>query len=70
MEFLELLLISATLVIIAVAGMAVRLLLVRDGKFSGGSCKSTPAMESQGISCACGDEGSCNRNPDEETNKN
>jgi hypothetical protein len=65
MEFLELLLISVALVIIAVAGMAVRLLLVRDGKFSGGSCRSTPEMERQGISCACGEEGSCGRRSDE-----
>jgi hypothetical protein len=66
MEFIELVLISVALVIIAVAGMAVRLLLVRDGKFSGGSCRSTPEMERQGITCACGDEGSCNRSSEEE----
>jgi hypothetical protein len=66
MEFLELLVISAAFVILAFAGMAVRLLLVRDGKFSGGSCRSTPEMERQGINCACGEEGSCNRKPGEE----
>ena len=59
MEFLELVLISIALVIVAVAGLGVRLLLVKDGKFSGGSCSSSPGLESRGISCACGGEDSC-----------
>jgi hypothetical protein len=59
MEYIELILISIALVILAVAGMAVRLLFVRDGKFSGGSCRSTPELEKQGITCACGSEKSC-----------
>jgi hypothetical protein len=66
MEIIELILISIGLVILAVTGMAVRLLFVRDGKFSGGSCRSTPELERQGITCACGSEESCHEKSKEE----
>jgi hypothetical protein len=62
MEILELILISSALVILAVAGMAVRLLFVKDGKFSGGSCRSTPELNEKGITCGCGNERNCGEN--------
>jgi hypothetical protein len=68
MEFIELVLISIALVLLAVAGLAVRLLLVRDGKFSGGSCRSTPEMEREGITCACGEQERCEKKEPEKKN--
>jgi hypothetical protein len=59
MEILTLILISAVLVILAVGAMSVRLLFVKDGKFSGGSCKSSPELEEKGITCGCGNEEKC-----------
>lgn len=49
---MEVLIISIILLFIAVGGLAIRLFLVKDGKFSGGSCQSIPGKE--GISCGCG----------------
>jgi hypothetical protein len=64
MEILKLIIISVVLVIIAFGAMSVRLLFVKDGKFSGGSCKSSPKLEERGITCACGSKEPCNRNDD------
>lgn len=60
MELLNIIIISTILVIIAVGAMSVRLLFVKDGKFSGGSCKSSPGLEGRGITCGCGREEPCN----------
>ncbi len=54
MELLNIIIISIVLVIIAVGAMSVRLLFVKDGKFSGGSCRSSPGLEERGITCGCG----------------
>lgn len=62
MELLTLILISLVLVIVAVAAMSVRLLFVKDGKFSGGSCKSSHGLEGKGITCGCGRNEPCNNN--------
>jgi hypothetical protein len=59
MELLNLILISIALVILAVGAMSVRLLFARDGRFSGGSCRSTPELEERGITCGCGRQESC-----------
>ncbi len=59
MEILNLILITLVLVMIAVGALSVRLLFVRDGKFSGGSCRSTPGLDQKGIKCGCGREEPC-----------
>lgn len=53
---MQVILLSIILLFIAVAGLAIRIFLVKDGKFSGGSCQSVPGKE--GISCGCGKTGS------------
>lgn len=65
MEVLNLILITLALVIIAVGAMSVRLLFVKDGKFSGGSCRSTPELNNRGITCGCGNEKACAGNDTE-----
>ncbi len=56
---LKLLLITVILVAIAFAGLGIRILLERNGQFSGGSCQATPdGLRDKGISCGCGG-GSC-----------
>jgi hypothetical protein len=59
MEILYLILISFVLVILAVGAMSIRVLFTRDGKFSGGSCRSSPELEERGITCGCGRQESC-----------
>lgn len=59
MEILNLILISIALVILAVGGMSVRLLFMKNGRFSGGSCRSTPELEGRGITCGCGRQEAC-----------
>lgn len=67
MEILNLILIAVALVLIAVGAMSVRLLFVKDGKFSGGSCRSTPELNNRGITCGCGNEKTCAGNNPEES---
>jgi len=62
MEILNLILITLVLVILAVVALSVRLLFVREGKFSGGSCRSTPELDSRGITCGCGSRQPCSSN--------
>ncbi len=59
--FLKLLILSLIILLIAVMGLGIRMLLVRNGKFSGGSCSSSPGLQSRGIDCGCG--GSCTQDP-------
>lgn len=59
MEILKLILFSVAMVIIAVGALSVRLLFVKDGRFSGGSCRSTPGLDKKGITCGCGHDESC-----------
>lgn len=66
MELINLILISIILVVLAVGAMSVRLLFKKDGKFSGGSCRSSPELESRGITCGCGRQEFCTSDePDE-----
>lgn len=65
MEVLNLILITVALVLIAVGAMSVRLLFVKDGKFSGGSCRSTPELNKRGVTCGCGNEKTCAANDPE-----
>jgi hypothetical protein len=70
MEIINLILISIVLVLLAVGGMSVRLLFVRNGKFSGGSCRSSPDLEGRGITCGCGRQESCGNDEQEDRGKN
>ena len=49
---MQIILLTIILLFIAVGALAIRIFLVKDGKFSGGSCKSLPGKD--GISCGCG----------------
>jgi len=59
---LKILIITVILVGVAFAGLAIRILLEKNGEFSGGSCQSASGdLKDQGISCGCGG-GQCNNN--------
>ena len=56
---LKILLITVILLVVAFAGLGIRILLEKNGEFSGGNCQATPkGLKDQGISCGCG-EGHC-----------
>jgi hypothetical protein len=58
---LKVMLAAVVLVIIAFAGLGIKLLFDRKAEFTGGSCRATstsPALADKGISCGCGG-GSC-----------
>lgn len=46
--------IAIVLLSVAVAAMAIKIITNKDGQFSGGSCKSNPALRNGGIGCGCG----------------
>jgi hypothetical protein len=56
---LKILLITFILLVIAFAGLGIRILIKKHGEFSGGSCQASPAGgNDQGMSCGC-HGGSC-----------
>ncbi len=60
MSALHIILISTILVIFAMLALSIRLLVSKKGEFRGGSCTNiTPELKEKGISCACGNEESC-----------
>ena len=55
---LKVLLVTGILLVIAFAGLGIKLLFDRNAEFSGGSCStSSKELEDKGISCGCG--GAC-----------
>ncbi len=62
MEILNLILITLVLVIFAFGALSVRLFFGKDRKFSGGSCRNTPELDSRGIECGCGSRQPCGSN--------
>jgi len=55
---LKVLLITGILLVIAFAGLGIKLLFDRNAEFSGGSCTtSSQDLRDKGISCGCG--GAC-----------
>ena len=54
-------LITVIILILALAGLGIKMLVQRNGQFSGGgTCRSvSPELNDQGISCACGHEKEC-----------
>jgi len=58
-NMIQVILLSIVLILIAFAGLGIKLLLDRKAEFTGGSCQATAsskAMQDKGISCGCGDE--------------
>lgn len=54
---LKVMLAAVVLVILAFAGLGIKMLFDRKAEFSGGSCRSTsssPELADKGISCGCG----------------
>ena len=61
---LKVLLIAIGLLVIAFAGMGIKMLFDRNAEFSGGSCSSTSdALKEKGLSCGCG--GHCSSDSNE-----
>ena len=57
---IKLIIATFILVLLAVAGLGIKLLFDRKAQFTGGSCQATnssEALNSKGITCGCG--GSC-----------
>ncbi|MDA3822779.1 MAG: hypothetical protein PF450_09260 [Bacteroidales bacterium] len=57
---LEVLLLTFVLIILAVAGLGIKLLFDKKAEFKGGSCQATAsseALNAKGISCGCGSNG-------------
>ncbi len=55
MNFLAILGLIVTILFIALAGMGVRLLLVKDGEVRGGCAGKNPMMQEEGTACTmCG----------------
>jgi len=55
---LKVILISVILLLLAFAGMGIKMLFDKIAEFRGGSCSaSTPELEKQGITCGCGSDG-------------
>ncbi|HRE75961.1 MAG TPA: membrane or secreted protein [Flavobacteriales bacterium] len=52
---MKLVLLSVGIMLIAVAGIAVKLLLKKDGKFAGTCASNNPMLRDEGVSCSvCG----------------
>jgi hypothetical protein len=60
MAILKILAAAVVIMVIALAGLSIRLLFKKKGEFRGGSCSNiTPELREKGISCGCGDEDAC-----------
>lgn len=52
---MELILLSIGIMVIAVAGIAVKILLKKDGQFAGTCASNNPVLREEGVSCSiCG----------------
>ena len=52
---IKVLILAVILMVIAFAGLSIKLFIDRKAEFRGGSCAaSSPELEKQGISCGCG----------------
>lgn len=52
---MKLVLLSVGIMLLAVAGIAVKLLLKKDGKFAGTCASNNPMLRDEGVSCSvCG----------------
>jgi hypothetical protein len=54
---IKVMILAAILLLIAFAGLSIKLILDKKAVFKGGSCSvSSPELEKQGISCGCGED--------------
>lgn len=52
---MELILLSVGIMVIAVAGIAVKILIKKDGQFAGTCASNNPVLREEGVSCSiCG----------------
>jgi hypothetical protein len=52
---IKVMILAAILLLIAFAGLSIKLILDKKAVFKGGSCSaSSPELEKRGISCGCG----------------
>tara|TARA_R110000868_G_scaffold372211_1_gene636045 strand:- start:174 stop:356 length:183 start_codon:yes stop_codon:yes gene_type:complete len=51
---MKLILITIILLAVAIAGIAIRMLLIKNGNFKGTCSSNNPLLEKEGIGCACG----------------
>ena len=61
---MKLLLLSIILLGLGVAGIAIKIWAKKDGEFDGTCSGSNVRMKAEGITCGCGNEGSCKTNID------
>jgi len=57
---IQVLIITTLLLLIAFSGLAIRLILKKNGEFSGGNCSGSAALNDKGYSCGCG-ENNCGK---------
>ncbi|MFA8433714.1 MAG: hypothetical protein ACEPOZ_04275 [Marinifilaceae bacterium] len=58
MVFLKVILLALLLLVLAFAGLGIKMLFKKDAKFTGGSC----SLNEGGMSCECGAEEECDKN--------
>lgn len=63
---MKLLLLSIILLGLGFAGIAIKIWAKKDGEFDGTCAGSNVRMKAEGITCGCGNEGSCKTNLDNE----
>ncbi len=61
---LKLILITVVLLALAFAGIAIKILVKKDGKFAGTCASNNPMLQEEGISCSV-----CGARPDEQCQK-
>lgn len=62
---MELILLTIGILLISVAGIAVKILIKKDGKFAGTCASNNPMMREEGVSC-----GVCGAKPTEQCKSN
>lgn len=65
---LKLILISAVLLGIGFAGIAVKIWAKKDGEFEGTCSGKNVRLKAEGISCGCGGSGECENDPSHTNN--
>ena len=61
---MKLILIAICLMVLAFAGIAIKLLVKKDGKFAGTCASNNPVLREEGVSC-----GVCGAKPEEQCKK-
>jgi len=59
---IQLIILSTILILLAVAGLGIKMIFDKKAEFKGGSCQASAASSElleQGVRCGCGDEACC-----------